>query len=82
MVTAAVDPSKKSCSSLGLREGSKECQQKKHELGVDWNISSTQAGLSSNGTLVSCDSSCTHNFVWEETEWLAKKMADFIKNID
>ena len=82
MVTAAVDPSKKSCASLGLQEGSKKCQKKKHELEVDWNISSTQAGLSMNGTLVSCEDSCTHNFVWEETEWVAKTMAEFIRNID
>ena len=82
MVTAAVDPSKESCSSLGLREGSKECSRKMQELGVDWNISSTQAGLSFSGTLVSCGKSCTHNFVWEKTKWLASTVADFLRNID
>lgn len=80
MVTAAVDPKKHSCKSLGYQEGSKECERRKFELEVDWNISSTQATLA-NGTLVSCGVSCTHNFVWEKTNWLAAKIADFLKTI-
>ena len=82
VVTAAEDPAKKSCSSLGFPDGSKQCQQKKEELEVDWKISKAQAALGASRDLVTCSSKpCTHNFVWENTEWLAEKMEKFIKSI-
>ena len=81
VVSAAVDPTNKSCTSLGFKEGSKQCQQKKEEMDVDWKISKTQATLGESRSLLTCNKPCTHNFVWENSEWLANEMSKFIKTI-